>query len=53
MNNIEVGWGGVDWMHLAQGRDQWRYWTSGFRERWGISCPVMWVSASHKELCSI
>jgi hypothetical protein len=20
----EMGWEGVDWMHLAQGRDQWR-----------------------------
>jgi hypothetical protein len=20
----EVGWGGVDWIHLAQDRDQWR-----------------------------
>jgi hypothetical protein len=27
-NNIkierEIGWGGVDWIHLAQDRDQWR-----------------------------
>jgi hypothetical protein len=20
----EIGWGGVDWIHLAQDRDQWR-----------------------------
>jgi hypothetical protein len=20
----EIGWEGVEWMHLAQGRDQWR-----------------------------
>jgi hypothetical protein len=20
----EIGWGGVDWVHLAQDRDQWR-----------------------------
>jgi hypothetical protein len=20
----ETGWGGMDWIHLAQGRDQWR-----------------------------
>jgi hypothetical protein len=20
----EIGWGGVDWINLAQGRDQWR-----------------------------
>jgi hypothetical protein len=24
MNLREVGWEGVDWMHLAQDRDQWR-----------------------------
>jgi hypothetical protein len=24
MNLKKVGWGGVDWMHLAQDRDQWR-----------------------------
>jgi hypothetical protein len=21
---LEVGWGGMDWMELAQGRDRWR-----------------------------
>jgi len=25
MNLRELGWEGVNWMHLAQGRDQWRY----------------------------
>jgi hypothetical protein len=24
MDIMEVGWEGVDWMHLAQDRDQWR-----------------------------
>jgi hypothetical protein len=24
MDHIEIGWGGVDWIHLAQVRDQWR-----------------------------
>jgi hypothetical protein len=24
MDLREVGWEGVDWMHVAQGRDQWR-----------------------------
>jgi hypothetical protein len=24
MDLREVGWEGVDWMHLAQDRDQWR-----------------------------
>jgi len=24
MNLMEIGWEGVDWMHLAQDRDQWQ-----------------------------
>jgi hypothetical protein len=24
MNIREIGWGGMDWIDLAQGRDQWR-----------------------------
>jgi hypothetical protein len=24
MDVREIGWGGTDWMHLAQDRDQWR-----------------------------
>jgi hypothetical protein len=24
MNFREIGWGGVEWIYLAQGRDQWR-----------------------------
>jgi hypothetical protein len=24
MNLREIGWGGVDWIELAQDRDQWR-----------------------------
>jgi len=24
MDLREIGWGDVDWMHLAQNRDQWR-----------------------------
>jgi hypothetical protein len=24
MNFREVGWGALDWIHLAEGRDQWR-----------------------------
>jgi hypothetical protein len=24
INLREIGWGGVDWIHLAQDRDQWR-----------------------------
>jgi hypothetical protein len=24
LREIRVGWGGMDWIHLAQDRDQWR-----------------------------
>jgi hypothetical protein len=24
MNLREIGWGGIDWIYLAQDRDQWR-----------------------------
>jgi hypothetical protein len=24
VNSIEIGWGGVDWIGLAQDRDKWR-----------------------------
>jgi hypothetical protein len=24
MNHREIGWGGMDWIHLAQDRGQWR-----------------------------
>jgi hypothetical protein len=24
MDLVEVGWGDVDWIHLAQDRDRWR-----------------------------
>jgi hypothetical protein len=24
MDLREIGWGGIDWIHLAQDRDQWR-----------------------------
>jgi hypothetical protein len=24
MDLREIGWGGMDWVHLAQDRDQWR-----------------------------
>jgi hypothetical protein len=24
MDSREIGWEGVDWIHLAQDRDQWR-----------------------------
>jgi hypothetical protein len=43
MDPKEVGWEGVDWIHLAQDRDQWRALvntiskTFRFHERRGIS----------------
>jgi hypothetical protein len=24
MDSREIGWGGMNWIHLAQDRDQWR-----------------------------
>jgi hypothetical protein len=24
MDREEIGWGGVEWIHLAEGRDRWR-----------------------------
>jgi len=24
MDRREIGWGGVDWIHMAQDEDQWR-----------------------------
>jgi hypothetical protein len=24
MDHREIGWGGIDWIHLNQDRDQWR-----------------------------
>jgi len=37
----EVGWDDVDWIHLAQNRDQWQgpvimVMNFGFHKRWGI-----------------
>jgi hypothetical protein len=38
----EIGWEGVDWMHLAQDMYQWQTLVNtvtnlGFHKRWGIS----------------
>jgi hypothetical protein len=24
MDHREIGWGGIDWIHMADDRDQWR-----------------------------
>jgi hypothetical protein len=45
----EIGWGGMDWIHLAQDRDQWtRYWTFGFHKIEGSL--VERLAASEEEL---
>jgi hypothetical protein len=36
MDLREIGWEDVDWMHVAQVRDQWRA-PQEFHERWRIS----------------
>jgi hypothetical protein len=35
MDLREIGWEGVEWIHLAQDRDQWR--AVVIHKRWGIS----------------
>jgi hypothetical protein len=34
MDLRETGWGGVDWIHLAQGRDQWRAFVNTVMNLW-------------------
>jgi len=34
MNFREIGWKGVDWIHLAQDRDQWRILVNTIMNRW-------------------
>jgi hypothetical protein len=42
MNLTEIGWDGVDWVHLTQRRDQWQALLNtvmnfGFHKGWEIS----------------
>ena len=40
MDFAEVGWGGTDWIDLAQDRDRWQALMNaemGFHKMWGIS----------------
>jgi hypothetical protein len=34
MDLLEIGWGGVDWIALAQDRDKWRALVSGVMNLW-------------------
>jgi len=48
MDLRELGWEGVDWVHLAQDMDSggtfWtRYWTFGFHKMRRISWPAKWL----------
>jgi hypothetical protein len=40
MDLREIGWGSEDWIQLAQDRDRWRWWTSGFW-RHGVSLAIL------------
>jgi hypothetical protein len=37
MNLREIGWEGVEWMHLVQDRDQWQALVNRFHKIWAIS----------------
>jgi hypothetical protein len=46
MDVVEVGWGDVDWISLAQDRDEWRALVNSVLNVWGsincwetIECP--------------
>jgi hypothetical protein len=62
-NNIrmdlqEIGWEGVDWMHLAQDRDQWQalvntVYTFQFHKRLEISGPAERLPAFEGALGSV
>jgi hypothetical protein len=36
MNPIEIGWDGVDWIHLAEGTYQWWAFMNGFLKYWEL-----------------
>jgi len=52
-----IDWEGVDWIHIAQDKDQWwvlvRWWTFGFHKRQGFSLPAEWLLASQERLYSM
>jgi hypothetical protein len=38
MDLREIGWDGVDWIDMAQDRDQWRYCENDFETSGSINC---------------
>jgi hypothetical protein len=38
INRREIGWDGVDWIHVAQDRDQWRTREHGIEPSRSIKC---------------
>jgi hypothetical protein len=53
MDLLEIGWGGVDWIGLAQDRDKWRgLANSGFHEMLGNYLVSLQLWASRVVLSS-
>jgi hypothetical protein len=43
MDFVEVGWGGVDWIGLAQDRDKWRASVNAVKNLWVVRFEVFKV----------
>jgi hypothetical protein len=45
MDLLEIGWGGVDWIGLAQDRDKWRARECGYESSGSIKCweTIKWL----------
>jgi hypothetical protein len=58
MDLTEVGWKRLDWIHLAQERDQWRALVNRvknfvFHKGWGIFCAGDLLLSSRGGFCSM
>jgi hypothetical protein len=58
MNLKEIGWGGIDWIHLAEDRDRWRALVNAvmslrFHKILGISLVAEILAASQEGLNSM